>query len=61
MFLVRLSEEAGPNMELAWLLYAALGFFFLMVIVGWLTSRRKGSEPEAGLEAHGHSEKMESH
>ena len=57
MFIIRLSEEAGPNTELAWLLYVALGFFFLMVVVGWLTSRRKGSQPEAGHEAHGHSEK----
>lgn len=56
MFLIRLSEEAGPNTELAWLLFVALGFFFLMVIVGWLTSRRKGSEPEVRHEAHGHSE-----
>ncbi len=56
MFLIRLSEETGPNTELAWLLFLALGFFFLMVIVGWLTSRRKGSEPEVQHEAHGHAE-----
>ena len=52
MFLIRLSEEAGPNTELAWLLYAALGFFFLMVIVGWLTSRRNGGQPGSAHEAH---------
>lgn len=56
MFLVRLSEEAGPNTELLWLLLVALGFFFLMVIVGWLTSLRKGSEPEVRQDAHGHAD-----
>ena len=52
MFLVRFAEEAGPNTELAWLLLAGLGFFFLMVIIGWLTSRRNGSGPEVRQEAH---------
>lgn len=42
MFVARFLEEAGPNTELSWLLYVVLGFFLLMVIVGWLTSR--GSE-----------------
>lgn len=41
-FIQLLSEEI-PNTELNWLLYLALGFFFLMVIVGWLVSRRKKS------------------
>ena len=52
MFLIRMAEEGGPNTELAWLLYLALGFFFLMVIVGWLTSRRNGNGHEVRHEAH---------
>ena len=52
MFLVHFAEETGPNTELAWLLWLALGFFLLMVVIGWLTSRRKGSEPEVRHEAH---------
>jgi len=44
-------SEEGPNTELSWLLFAALGFFFLMVIVGWLTSRRNDEQVEAGHEA----------
>lgn len=40
MFAVMLLEEAGPNTELSWLLYFFLGFFLLMIIVGWLTSGR---------------------
>lgn len=52
MFLIRLAEEGGPNTELAWLLWVALGFFFLMVIIGWLTSRRNGNQPEVRHEAH---------
>lgn len=39
MFATILLEEAGPNTELNWLLLLFLAFFFLMVIVGWLTSR----------------------
>jgi len=40
LFLQFISEEV-PNTELGWLLYVALGFFFLMVVIGWLASRRK--------------------
>ncbi|HSG45994.1 MAG TPA: helix-hairpin-helix domain-containing protein [Anaerolineales bacterium] len=43
--------EEGPNTELSWLLYAALGFFLLMVIVGWLTSRRNDGQVEVTNEA----------
>ena len=51
MYLVQLISEEGPNTELSWLLYAALGFFLLMVIVGWLTSRRNDGQVEAANEA----------
>lgn len=47
-------EEAGPNTELGWLLYLFLGFFVLMVIVGWLTSRRKVDQIEVMPEAASH-------
>jgi LPXTG-motif cell wall-anchored protein len=40
LFMKLLSEEI-PNTELSWLLYVALGFFFLMVVIGWLSSRKK--------------------
>ena len=56
MFAVKLLEEAGPNTELGWLLYVFLGFFFLMVIVGWWTSRRGANQPEVMPEAHVHHE-----
>lgn len=50
-----LSEGGGgPDTSLLWLLLVALGFFFLMVIVGWLVSRNKGSRPEVRHEAQGH-------
>ena len=51
MYLIQLISEEGPNTELSWLLYAALGFFLLMVIVGWLTSRRNDGQVEATNEA----------
>ena len=39
-FMTLLSEEI-PNTELSWLLFVALGFFFLMVVIGWLVSKKK--------------------
>jgi large subunit ribosomal protein L17 len=50
--LILLSEGSGPDTSLSWLLWVALGFFFLMVVVGWLTSRNKGSQPAVQPEAH---------
>lgn len=48
MFMIRLFEEgSGPNAELAWLLYAAFGFFALMVLVGWLVSRKPAEKQPA--------------
>lgn len=51
MYLIQLISEEGPNTELSWLLYVTLGFFLLMVIVGWLTSRRNDGQVEAANEA----------
>lgn len=51
MYLIQLISEEGPNTELSWLLYATLGFFLLMVIVGWLTSRRNNGQTEDAHEA----------
>jgi len=47
-------EEAGPNTELGWLLYLFLGFFLLMIVVGWLTSRRKADPVSVPHEAAVH-------
>ena len=52
MYALYLLSEEGPNTSLSWLLWVALGFFFLMVLVGWWVSRNKGGEPEARDEAH---------
>jgi len=52
VYALQLLSEEGPNTSLSWLLWIALLFFFLMVIVGWLTSRNKGSKPEVHREAH---------
>ena len=45
-------QEAGPNTDLAWLLFIVLGFFLLMVVIGWLVSRRNGEKVEASNEEH---------
>lgn len=44
MYAIRFLAEEGPNTELSWLLFAALGFFLLMIVVGWLTSRGNGGQ-----------------
>lgn len=44
--------QEGPNNSLSWLLWVVLGFFVLMVVVGWLVSRNKGSQPVVQHEAH---------
>ena len=50
MYASILLEEAGPNTELGWLLYLFLGFFLLMVVVGWWVSRRNGTAVEVPQE-----------
>jgi len=47
MYWMKLISEEGPNTDLLWLLFVALGFFFLIVIVGWLTSRQNDEQVEA--------------
>jgi len=51
MYAINFLAEEGPNTELSWLLYAALGFFLLVIVVGWLTSRRNDGQAEAAYEA----------
>lgn len=53
MYAINFLAEEGPNTELSWLLFIALAFFLLMIVVGWLTSRRGGEQAEAAHEAHG--------
>jgi hypothetical protein len=55
MYAVRFLAEEGPNTELSWLLFIALAFFLLMIVVGWLTSRRNGEQAEVGHESRVHS------
>ena len=45
-------QEAGPNTDLAWLLFVVLGFFLLIVIIGWLVSRQNVEPVEVSNEAH---------
>ena len=52
MYALNLLLQEDPNTSLSWLLWVALGFFFLMVVVGWLASRNKGSQPEVMSGAH---------
>ena len=47
-----LFSQEGPDASLSWLLWVVLGFFLLMVVVGWLVSRNKGSQTVVQQEAH---------
>jgi len=47
------SEGGGPNTSLSWLLWVALAFFLVMVLIGWwVSNRNKGEQSEAQQEAH---------
>lgn len=59
MFAIQFLSEAGSDTSLAWMLWVALGFFFLMVVVGWLVSKNKGTMPEVPPEAHGQNHEHE--
>lgn len=50
MFASFLAAE-GPNTELLWLLYAGLAFFFLVIVIGWLSSLRKRDLSKVKVEA----------
>ncbi len=56
MFAISLFEETRGGSELTWLLWVALGFFALMVVVGWLVSRNRKPEAEPVHEHHEHHE-----
>ena len=52
MYATHFLAEAGPNTELSWLLFIALGFFIFVILVGWLTNHRNGGQAEVRHEAH---------
>lgn len=54
MFATGYLQEPGTN--IGWWLLVIVGFFLLMVIVGWLVSRRKGDGAEAPPEVRVHHE-----
>lgn len=55
MYVIRFLAEEGPNTELSWLLFVALGFFLLIIIVGWLTSNRSKEQAEVAHDSRVHS------
>ncbi len=54
--LVLFSEETQGGSNVTWLLWVALGFFAVMVVVGWLVSRNKKKEVEPVHETRAHQE-----
>jgi len=59
MLALMLLSEEGPNTELAWLLWVALGFFLLMVVIGWLVSRNQKPSPVVAPVEHKSNDNLE--
>ena len=57
MWALRFFSEVGPDGSLLWLLWWVLGFLFVVIIVGWLSSRNNGSGSEVKHEASEHAQK----
>ena len=51
MFALNLLSESTNEPNLNWLLWLVLGIFLLIVIVGWLVSKKNGDEPVAAPSA----------
>jgi hypothetical protein len=45
-------QEAGPNTDLVWLLFVVLGFFLVIVVIGWLVRGRNVEPVEVSNEAY---------
>lgn len=54
MFAIGYLQE--PDSNAGWITFLVLGFFFVMVVVGWLVSRGRGERAEAPPEARVHPE-----
>ena len=52
MLAIGLLEESVGGTDITWLLWVALGFFAVMVVVGWLSSRKKKLDEEPTQPAH---------
>lgn len=59
MLAIGLLAETHGGGNVTWLLWVALGFFGLMVVVGWLTSRNQKPEKEPESAQHEEHEKHE--
>lgn len=61
MWAIGLLEETQGGAGVTWLLWVALGFFALMVVVGWLSSRNQKPEDEPGQAHPEHHDEQEGH
>jgi large subunit ribosomal protein L17 len=54
MLLIGLLEESTGGSPIGWLMWAVLVIFALLVITGWLTSRKTALETESTTQIHPH-------
>ncbi len=52
MLALNFLSDGGPDSSLLWLLLWVLGFFFLIIVVGWMVSGNKGNNSNVQPEAH---------
>jgi preprotein translocase subunit SecG len=46
--------EESPQSSITWLFWVSLGFFAIMVLVGWLVSRNQKPEESKEKDTKGH-------
>ena len=52
MLALNFLAEAGPDGSLLWLLLWVFGFFFLIIVVGWVVSGNKENKSNVQPDAH---------
>jgi predicted flap endonuclease-1-like 5' DNA nuclease len=59
MLAIQFLSEGGSDINLMPIFWGVLGFFFLMVLIGWWAYKNKPAQPEVQPEAHGHGHEPE--
>ena len=47
LYLFSQAAEGGPDPALSWIFFIGLGLFFLMIVIGWVTSSVQQNQQNA--------------
>lgn len=61
MLAIQFLSEGGSDINLMPVFWGVLGFFLLMVLIGWWAFKNKPAQPEAQPETHGHGHHDQAH